>query len=155
MKSITIQEWVDALRSGEYKQGKHVLRSTRDEFCCLGVACDLLDIGWLDDPITVTVHPSVENEEGEIETYDQSINCYLPIDSRTIGASSRRGSMVAQMPSEEIEFPLAYREGPWEGDRVDIVLIAEMNDSGSSFEEIADTILKYADPNDKITFEES
>lgn len=32
--------WVKALRSGEYKQGKHRLR-IGEEYCCLGVACDL------------------------------------------------------------------------------------------------------------------
>lgn len=32
------QLWVDALRSGEYKQGKGALQSG-DSFCCLGVAC--------------------------------------------------------------------------------------------------------------------
>lgn len=39
-----IQMWVDALRSGEYKQGKGVLHAKTkrgDRFCCLGVACDL------------------------------------------------------------------------------------------------------------------
>lgn len=33
-------EWVRALRSGEYEQGFSALR-TNDEFCCLGVLCDL------------------------------------------------------------------------------------------------------------------
>lgn len=32
--------WVEALRSGEYKQGRRALRMG-DRFCCLGVACDL------------------------------------------------------------------------------------------------------------------
>lgn len=32
--------WVKALRSGEYKQTTGELRNG-DEFCCLGVACDL------------------------------------------------------------------------------------------------------------------
>ena len=32
--------WVEALRSGEYKRGTGYLRS-HDNFCCLGVACDL------------------------------------------------------------------------------------------------------------------
>lgn len=32
------QAWVDALRSGDYQQGKHQLQS-RDGYCCLGVAC--------------------------------------------------------------------------------------------------------------------
>jgi hypothetical protein len=33
--------WIAALRSGEYKQGCDVLRTLNDEFCCLGVLCDL------------------------------------------------------------------------------------------------------------------
>jgi hypothetical protein len=32
--------WTAALRSGEYEQGRQCLRSD-DEFCCLGVLCDL------------------------------------------------------------------------------------------------------------------
>ena len=34
--------WVEALRSGKYKQGTGQLRY-EEEFCCLGVACDLYD----------------------------------------------------------------------------------------------------------------
>jgi hypothetical protein len=34
------QRWVQALRSGEYQQGKRCLRSN-DGFCCLGVLCEL------------------------------------------------------------------------------------------------------------------
>lgn len=34
------ERWVAALRSGEYRQGKFVLRNG-DHFCCLGVLCDL------------------------------------------------------------------------------------------------------------------
>ena len=36
---------VRALRSGKYKQGKEWLHNGYDEFCCLGVACALLD--WM------------------------------------------------------------------------------------------------------------
>lgn len=35
------KQWVDALRSGTYLQGKGKLRSGNGEFCCLGVLCDL------------------------------------------------------------------------------------------------------------------
>lgn len=38
-----IRGWVDALRSGKYKQGRGRLRSLDDKFCCLGVLCDLGD----------------------------------------------------------------------------------------------------------------
>jgi hypothetical protein len=35
------QQWLDALRSGDYKQGQGSLRPTPDTYCCLGVLCDL------------------------------------------------------------------------------------------------------------------
>ena len=34
-------KWLEALRSGKYKQGRGKLRSVDDEFCCLGVLCDI------------------------------------------------------------------------------------------------------------------
>jgi hypothetical protein len=34
------KKWVDALRSGEYAQGRSSLRD-HDEYCCLGVLCEL------------------------------------------------------------------------------------------------------------------
>lgn len=37
-------KWIAALRSGEYRQGKHYLREG-SRFCCLGVACNLIDPG--------------------------------------------------------------------------------------------------------------
>jgi hypothetical protein len=33
--------WVEALRSGKYKQGRGKLRNESNEFCCLGVLCNL------------------------------------------------------------------------------------------------------------------
>ena len=36
------KRWVAALRSGEYEQGKERLRSGGDEYCCLGVLCDIV-----------------------------------------------------------------------------------------------------------------
>lgn len=43
--------WVEALRSGKYKQGKGRLRDG-DCFCCLGVGCDVYDpSGWGRDAI--------------------------------------------------------------------------------------------------------
>lgn len=35
------EQWVAALRSGEYTQGQQTLRTRNDTFCCLGVLCDL------------------------------------------------------------------------------------------------------------------
>lgn len=35
------QKLVDTLRSGKYEQGRGMLQSGTNKFCCLGVACDL------------------------------------------------------------------------------------------------------------------
>jgi hypothetical protein len=54
LKTEVKKLWVDALRSGEYKQGQSRLRDG-DTFCCLGVLCDLYrkDQGkrWYKHPI--------------------------------------------------------------------------------------------------------
>ena len=49
-QSANRRTWVEALRSGKYKQGRVYLRrrdvddpDSGDKFCCLGVACDLYD----------------------------------------------------------------------------------------------------------------
>jgi hypothetical protein len=34
-------KWIEALRSGKYKQGMDKLHGNSGEFCCLGVLCDL------------------------------------------------------------------------------------------------------------------
>lgn len=53
MKDINkelVRQWVEALRSGKYKQGRSALRNIDNEFCCLGVLCeiskDTLNIDW-------------------------------------------------------------------------------------------------------------
>lgn len=40
MKKEIAQKWCEALRSGEYIQGKQYLQKG-NKFCCLGVLCDL------------------------------------------------------------------------------------------------------------------
>lgn len=34
------EKWIDALRSGKYKQGQFLLRNM-NKYCCLGVLCDI------------------------------------------------------------------------------------------------------------------
>lgn len=57
MKQNIMKRWVNALRSGKYKQGTGALRQetkTTTKFCCLGVLCDLhrkeiaADYSWRD-----------------------------------------------------------------------------------------------------------
>ena len=40
--------WLEALRSGEYKQGKSQLKTNDGSYCCLGVLCDISKLGeWV------------------------------------------------------------------------------------------------------------
>lgn len=65
--------WTAALRSGDYQQGHSDLRKG-DEFCCLGVLCDLAVKAGL--PVTVTEPPAVIEIPGPWE-YDGAED-YLP-----------------------------------------------------------------------------
>ncbi len=49
MKEEVKNEWVKALRSGEYKQAKHTLKRNDAGHCCLGVLCDISKVGKWED----------------------------------------------------------------------------------------------------------
>ena len=51
------KKWVEALRSGEYKQGRGALNKD-NKFCCLGVLCDLaVKEGVIPPPTKGTISP--------------------------------------------------------------------------------------------------
>lgn len=59
MDPIVKSLWTDALRSGKYTQGRNTLKRfsvayptghRRDEYCCLGVLCDLYALAHPDQP---------------------------------------------------------------------------------------------------------
>ena len=114
------QTWVAELRSGKYKQGQNVLRSEDNEYCCLGVLCELID----------------PNSWGELySTYwerddPEGFHC-----GETVGFQSALGSPREQtaFPNDEV-LTLA-------GITKDLAQrLARENDHGYSFEEIAKEI---------------
>jgi hypothetical protein len=52
--------WVKALRSGEYKQGTGHLRDKNNNFCCLGVLCN---IHAQENPNSSMIKDSVKGED--------------------------------------------------------------------------------------------
>ena len=75
--------WVEALRSGKYRQGKNVLRTSSDEMCCLGVLADISGCKWARDgqgwrangednsaPFRAMAFVGLAGSEGEIEYGD-------------------------------------------------------------------------------------
>ncbi len=47
-------QWVEALRSGKYTQGQLMLRTPDNDFCCLGVLCDITNVPWYRAEIKVS-----------------------------------------------------------------------------------------------------
>lgn len=48
MKKELKERWIEALLSKKYRQGKNKLRSTSNDYCCLGVLCDISRLGhWV------------------------------------------------------------------------------------------------------------
>jgi hypothetical protein len=59
--------WVAALRSGKYKQGRGTLRNEQEQFCCLGVLCNL----------HAQAHPEIAAKQ-KYSTEYLTCKCYLP-----------------------------------------------------------------------------
>jgi hypothetical protein len=113
--------WLPALRSGRYTQGKGRLRQNVDgidQFCCLGVACDLTNFGdWSLEEIEMT---DTTTDTGYI--YAGS-SIYLP----------------SKAVKNFLDLESGYRKP------LDVHTLAERNDSGDSFDEIADYIEAVCD----------
>jgi hypothetical protein len=65
MKREVAEQWVAALRSGKYKQGRNYLNSN-GSYCCLGVLCDISKQGdWTLDPGASDIDFSAYSYAGE------------------------------------------------------------------------------------------
>lgn len=136
MDATIAKMWIDALRSGEYKQGKYVLRNvTKDTWCCLGVLCDLYQKNC---------------EEGFVLPTETTI---LRNDEETLIDEENDGAEVLNYDTNYNELP--YEVANWAGmdtgrigwrqgripDMGTYILLSELNDTrGLNFNQIAETI---------------
>lgn len=112
--NANVKAWVEALRSGEYKQGKSFLRQD-NAYCCLGVACDLYQKAtgkgeW---------RPGVTSGTQTFSLLDSHSDAFLP----------RVVAVWLEISSNTIVDDGTHRRS-----------LIGFNDSGSSFEEIANII---------------
>ncbi len=117
MEDTLRTELVTALRSGEYEQGSGNLRTADNKFCCLGVLCDLLvkrgEGQWLEP-------------EGDGYGY------------RFLSPSDHYAESSYLPPTLSHVLP---RVSSYYSDRtLDQYRLAEANDQGKTFAEIADII---------------
>ena len=104
--------WTDALRSGDYTQGSEYL-NCNDRFCCLGVLCDLYlkNIGYDKLPVKVCNNKTV--------SYD-GVEAVLP---SVVQDWAGMRTSIGSLPD-----PVANTS------------LAELNDCGYSFDELAKII---------------
>lgn len=129
------EKWLPALRSGEYKQGKSFLRDEHDQFCCLGVACDVIanenlieGVGWSNDSGTYgPVH-----EFGKLDDlYTLRGGTLPPLVVRFLGITGQ-GKLARPIPGKN--------------GRGTFSSLAQLNDYGDlDFHELADVIEQALD----------
>lgn len=116
------EKWIKALKSGEYKQGRHTLYDNVDDekvYCCLGVAClvggateeDLLD--YYGDPSEKIEEEYQQNITPE-ELWDESdlaFLCYNMNDGLTFNSTSymKRKELIQQYIGDRTE-PFTFEE---------------------------------------------
>ena len=124
--------WIEALQSNKYQQNIGQLRKG-DKYCCLGVACDISELGiWeVEDPDSATYVYRIGNEE----SWD--IHLPLPV-ADWLGLSSISGFFyLADIPETliddtrltELLFPSILHSD-----------LTKLNDKGATFHEIAQLI---------------
>ena len=121
MKTEIRDLWVEALRSGEYEQGRSALRPEKGRFCCLGVLCDL---------------HSLANKAGEGwsgESYAGWTN-YLPAEVRDWAGLDANDPAVTDSQVYKHFCEKVLFDGE--------MTLGILNDDGFGFEKIADIIEK-------------
>lgn len=110
MSGLT-RKWLNALRSGEYKQGKGFLRSADGKFCCLGVAVNVMAPStWLKT----------------IDSYDSY--SYRKFGQTDLITDEEFNRFIPKYIQNRLDFV------------VDADMLANLNDMGYTFTEIADII---------------
>lgn len=110
MNNVIKSKWVEALRSGEYKQGQGRLND-RDLFCCLGVLCEVL----------------IKDEDAELNSLIKNkVPCAFDLDCMSYDNDSKvvpnRVRLAADLSVRQVH---------------DLI---SRNDSGFTFEQIAEYI---------------
>lgn len=121
MKKEIADQWIAALRSGDYRQGQRALRNSDNEFCCLGVLCNL----------HAQAHPEIAA---------QQTNAWFYL--------GRQGSLADQVQEwAGIRSPLGevWEDGEsviFSVEGIEWYCLSDANDGGCGFVGIADAIEK-------------
>lgn len=114
MNAKVKQLWLEALRSGEFRQGKELLHPTSETYCCLGVLCEIYQ--------QETGNGSWVDQRFKVAAFDVEI---------------------VELPSAVAQWAGLNSSDPVLGNRSNSVTASVLNDRGKTFEYIANRIEKY------------
>jgi hypothetical protein len=124
------QQWVTELRSGNYQQTNGYLRRNGEHegYCCLGVLCELAVQA---NVIPVAELDTVLVRDGNVYNYGRTDD-----DPGSVAYLPRQVRVWAELGQDDplIQLPEAIRDG---GDKESL---AGLNDSGFTFDQIADMV---------------
>ncbi len=120
------QKWIQALRSDKYSQGTWALRDKSNRFCCLGVLCDIVN------PKLWSKNTTIRGAwQKDAYTYDGKDWGVIP-------------NSVLDIVNIDSVNDLLCPNGRFTDKKTQCEYsLSGQNDSGSSFEEIANIIEKY------------
>ena len=119
------QEWINALRSGDYEQGNNRLRTLDNKFCCLGVLCTLMPGKWHDDQF-------VYKEERAAYTLPDTLANELDIPCS--GYNYSQEELEGYFDDSVIVSAIS------DSDMEEGISLAALNDAGATFEQIANLL---------------
>ena len=129
MKPEIAKIWIDALRSGEYTQGKQALKFTKGGkcyHCCLGVLCELYD-KYNEEKLVQDIKYNTMKDTTPVVSFNMETE-FLPEAVREwAGLENHRGI-----------FRYPYTNNNNRG-------LMCLNDTGHSFKEISDVIEQNVD----------
>lgn len=120
--------WLEALRSGSYKQTKGKLKSRNGSYCCLGVLCEVAGVPKVYDAGEYQYGPLEAVEKDEWSQY--SATALPPVAQEWLGVSTSEPRLAKPVVVVD-----KY------GDEEEITSLISLNDDyGWSFEQIADAV---------------
>ena len=137
--------WVEALRSGKYKQTRNKLRSRNGAYCCLGVVCELAEVPReyrgkeyvYGDAEALGIHPD------DLRWNDPTIDRYWERFSATGLPLAGREWLGVTTDTPRLATPVVVKVWDDGTERTEDSLI-ELNDTYEwTFAQIADAVEKY------------
>lgn len=147
MNPVVKALWVEALRSGEFTQGAGSLaaydEAERLEHCCLGVLCELAKREGVNVDRVEPVPLATTSVEGLPIAFDHSTSLLPRVVRDWAGLSTDDGQLLEETRLVDDDGNLVDHDNQEVTEYSYSATLAELNDEGHNFAEIADIIEKY------------